>query len=613
MEYRLLQVKHILKHQKIGPGFLAATSIIAFAMMVRLILVLMHWPPTNSDEGTMYIMAYNIAYHGAWPLNFYHQAYMGPIEAYLGALLFHLTGGPSYTALRFGVLFLVTLFFISIYHLSRLVYSRSLALVTIAALSIGSIPYLTRQTIATGGSTQTLLFGTLAFLLAFWLSSTSQDEQTVHMSRRHLLGYAAFGLDVGVGLWSDMIILPSVLLASLLLCIFCWRDLLHRGKWLVMLFFILLGFLPCLVYNAMQGTNPIITLFNLIHGTGSQAPIALPGLWHNLVSTVQISLPTATGLPFCPVLEYPFLGDNTPPSLHCDIIHTTWGLGYLALASSALISTGVMLRLLHLYKDKKLLSIKQTLQNEHSEQVKQAQSATIIPSENHRDHVQQMTRFLLICMVFGTLFIYIPSSGPVDEPGYHARYLIGLLIATPAIISPLWHTAALLFPLTRWQRLRIYASRLLLTLLAATLIVGTYRAFREVPAAHTQQKQYEAVAHHLEELGVTRFYADYWVCYNVMIITHFRLICSVIDSGLTPNHERDQAGRLIVNNTGHSSWMCAKDLQLTMPEYDCLPALEELMRKIPPYQFHRYEFDGYVLYKSTRSQVQRKPMHPLLP
>ena len=90
---------------------------------------------------------------------------MGVIEAYLGAGFFHLFGSPSLFALRLGVILLVTLFFITIYLLSSMIFSRPLALVTLVVLSVGSIPMLTRQMIATGGSSQTLLFGALAFLL----------------------------------------------------------------------------------------------------------------------------------------------------------------------------------------------------------------------------------------------------------------------------------------------------------------------------------------------------------------------------------------------------------------------------------------------------------------
>jgi hypothetical protein len=408
-----------------------------------------------------------------------------------------------------------------------------------------------------------------------------------------------------------MVILPCVALATLLLITFCGRELVRKKCWLIVLLCAFVGFLPCLIYNAQQGTNPVITLFGLIHGTGSQAPTNLVGLWHNTINTIQISLPTATSLPFCPVLEYPFLGDNTHPSLHCTIIHTTWGLGYLLLTGATLLSTVTPLWYIYRQRKQDQLSAPSQIQD------KQSHENSDEEREWYQIRVRLTTQCLLAALIIGTLLIYIPSSGPVDQPGYHARYLISLLIATPAVLAPLWNSAStLISPLTsgsiwssiRWQTIRIIGSRIILATLMLILITGTTRAFEEIPQAHAQEQLHMDIAHHLEELKVTRFYADYWLCYNLMIETNYKLVCAVIDSGLTPNHERNKAARAIVNDTGHTSWICAKDLRLTMPEYNCLPALEAMMKKIPSYEFHRYEFDGYVLYKNTQPEIPKH--HP---
>src|ERR1700753_2872483 len=129
-EELLLKIKYF-KYMKLDLYTLLAIVLIGFAIGLRVVLALLHWPPTNSDEGTMATLAYNIAYHGERPLNFYMQDYMGPIEAYIGAFLFLITGGPSLMVLRFGVIFMVGLFFISIYLFTSLIYTRKMALVTI--------------------------------------------------------------------------------------------------------------------------------------------------------------------------------------------------------------------------------------------------------------------------------------------------------------------------------------------------------------------------------------------------------------------------------------------------------------------------------------------------
>ncbi|WP_149404218.1 ArnT family glycosyltransferase [Dictyobacter arantiisoli] len=561
---------------KLNRYSLAAFISIAFATVLRVVLVVMHWPPTNSDEGTMMIMAYNIAYKGERPLNFYQQDYMGTIEAYLGALLFRLTGGPSIMAMRFGVIFLTTLFFIAMYFFARLIFSKKMAIVTIALLSVGSIPYLTRQVIATGGSTQTLLFGTFAFFLASWLAMTYQRSLSFQVRLKRLPIYVLYGIVVGLGLWSDMIVLPVMAFATLLLLFFCWRELLVWGGWLCLIVGGLLGFLPSLLYNASIHKDPITTLLGLVHGTGSQSMLSMGALWINLVNTIQVSLPTATGLPFCPVNEYPFLGDNTPRTLQCGIIQSSWSFFYIALVVIGLVS--LILAVRHLAKKRKILPER----------------------EFHQELVRLVTQVTLLLCWSGILLVYIYSSGPVSQPGYHARYLITLLISTPAVMSPLYRAASQLKSLATWQRLRLYGSRALLALLALILVIGTGIAFSEVPRTQAAELSRMDLVANLERIGVTRFYTDYWTCNNLMIASDRKLLCVSVKANLVEHGNRYPPYQQIVENTPNASWMCPKNRYLTIWEYDCLPALNKMMQMMPPGNYKRYEFDQYVIYKNIR-------------
>src|SRR5260221_11096007 len=102
-----------------------------------------------------------------------------------------------------------------------------------------------RELYATGGSTQTLLFGTLAFLLAAWLSLTYRQDLPRGRRQLRLAGYAGWGLVVGLAKWSDLVVLPVVLMASGLLLLFCWRDLRSPAPWILLLGFII-GVVPLL-------------------------------------------------------------------------------------------------------------------------------------------------------------------------------------------------------------------------------------------------------------------------------------------------------------------------------------------------------------------------------
>ena len=76
---------------------LYALALIVLATVIRVTLAYQHWPLSNSDEGTMGIMALHIFSHGEHPIFFYGQNYMGATEAYLGAALFHVSGASLFT------------------------------------------------------------------------------------------------------------------------------------------------------------------------------------------------------------------------------------------------------------------------------------------------------------------------------------------------------------------------------------------------------------------------------------------------------------------------------------------------------------------------------------
>jgi len=399
-----------LKYLKIGKYELYAVALIVFAAGLRIVLAALNWPPTNSDEGTMGIMALHIAYHGETPQFFYGQEYMGALEAYLAAMFIHLFGGPSLFALRLGVILLVTLFFVSTYFLTRMLFSRQLALVTLAVLSVGSIPYLTRQMIATGGSSQTLLFGSLAFLFAAWLGLTYRRGVRLRVRLWRFGGYFCWGLVVGLALWSDMVVLPFLAMAGLLLLLFCWRDLLW--SWFGVVAGVFVGMFPSLQFSMLHQLNPLQVMLGLFQGTSSQAPHTLPGTLHGIYETLFVSVPTATGEPFCPVQEIAFLSDNTPRTPACEAIRGIWGVGYTVLLVLALVLAVVALW--------------------------RIPSRTEMDAGEKRQVVVRSCARLLLLLAGGLAIAgFAISSAPVSWPGFHARYLIGLLIITPVVIEPL--------------------------------------------------------------------------------------------------------------------------------------------------------------------------------
>ncbi|HEY6540493.1 MAG TPA: hypothetical protein VIZ18_06125, partial [Ktedonobacteraceae bacterium] len=193
---------------------MCAGAIIVFGTLLRLVFILLGWPASYNDEGTLGLMALHIAYKGAHPLLYYGQDYLGSLEAYLGAGFFHLFD-PSTPALRLGLLLLFALFLISMYILASLLYAKSLALVTLIFLSLGSPDVLLRQLMAAGGTPELMFFTTLLLLLTAWLALTASAsphtyykegdsghilplrQRPARLSWRRIAAYAAWGLIAG--------------------------------------------------------------------------------------------------------------------------------------------------------------------------------------------------------------------------------------------------------------------------------------------------------------------------------------------------------------------------------------------------------------------------------
>ena len=123
---------------------LGALGLIALAIGIRIALLSQGWPHTNSDEGTYGMMAINIAFHGEHPIFMYGQDYMGSTQAYLGAVIFRLFGISLFN-LRLGLVLLFALFMYSMYLLTRLLYTKGMALFTLLLLALGSSYVIYRQ------------------------------------------------------------------------------------------------------------------------------------------------------------------------------------------------------------------------------------------------------------------------------------------------------------------------------------------------------------------------------------------------------------------------------------------------------------------------------------
>lgn len=489
---------------------LSISVIIAGALALRLTLVAAGWPTLDSDEGTMGLMARHIAYLGERPNFFSGQDYMGSLEAYLAAGMFRLFGASVFT-LRLGTIALFGLFLLTIYLLSRLLYDRGLAFLTLFVLGLGSTEMLLRQVVATGGRLETMLFGSLALLLASWLA-LSRDVPISHRGRR-TLAYAAWGLVVGAGIWSDLLILPLAGAAWGLLVYCCRREVLTRGAFPVLLG-LLLGASPLIAHNltAAPGADSwhVFRDLNRAGGTGTFVRVSLG---QRLAGTLLVSLPAATGAnTLCPPTPSVSQEVAAPPRLtldRCAIIRSGWGVGYLILWGSAALLTVRALR-----------------------RVRRGASARGWSLTAHRATRRYCARLAVLAGVGLTLALFASSPAPARDPWSNTRYLVGLLLAVPILLAPLWEAVKGHGPARVAGSITIIS--LLITLLLGT--VGTARAVPEVRRAN--QEQYRLIDKLLAN-DATRVYSEYWTCNRLMFQSGERIACAVLEGDLRPGFDRD--------------------------------------------------------------------------
>ena len=559
------------KYPGIGKYELFALLIIALAVCLRLVLTALGWPTTNSDEGTIGLMARHIAYNGEHPVVFYSRDYLGAVEAYLGAAFFRLFG-PSLFSLRLGIILLDALFFASMYLLTSLLYTKKLALFVLVLLGLGSSAMFLRELYATGGSTQTLLFGTLAFLLAAWLALTYRQDLPRGRRWLRFAGYAGWGLVVGLGIWSDLVVLPVFLMASLLLLLFCWRDLRSPAPLCLLLGFII-GIFPLIVYNlqAAPGQDSLSMIIGLFRGGKSTSSAhTLPQLIRGIEATLDMSLPTATGDPFCQVAAVDYASDASPHALQCVILHTGWSTGYIILWTLA-----VLLTVKALWKLRARM---------------QAGSA-----EQRQEIVLHFARLCLLANAAVAVVGYAVSSGPQDAPHSHARYLLTLLIVTPAIIWPIWSAASKPLvkesPKQRFARSRaaVILNRGILLLIAVLFLMGTISIASDLPSSQQANQQQNELIARLEQVGATHIYADFWTCNRIIFVSQEKIICGVSDSTLIPSHNYYAPYYTIVHADLHSAYVFTYDI---FQKTDILHKADRL-----GHGFRRFVFDGYIIYQ----------------
>ncbi len=145
----------------------------------------------------MGLEAMHIFLLGAHPIYFYGQNYLGMGQAYAGAVMFRLAG-ISVFSLRLGLIVFDTIFLLSLCWLAVLLFSRTIALLSIAIL-VPAWPFLRDvELLADGGKPDIMAASALMFALASWLALSRPTNRPSGRQRWLRYGaFAAWGLVAG--------------------------------------------------------------------------------------------------------------------------------------------------------------------------------------------------------------------------------------------------------------------------------------------------------------------------------------------------------------------------------------------------------------------------------
>ena len=515
----------------------------------------------------MGLMALHIAQRAEHPVFLYGQSYMGALEAYLVAGLFRLFG-PSTFALRLGLVALFTLFLVTIYHLAGQLYGKWVALVSLALLSLGSEQMLFQQLEAVG-RVETWLFGALTLLLAFRLAISSERDSSVGSRRWRVFEFGAWGLVAGLALWSDMIVLPFLLLGALLLVVFCARELRARAGF-VLLLGLLIGVAPVIAYDVhaapQRSAVAILLQIYRMGGTGQTGISASPE--QGLAGAMLVTLPVMTGAnPLCSVSAqdaWPLSGRSSPHVIACTAVHGLWGAGMVALGaiSAAVAAGGLWLQW-------------------------RRRGARNWSREERADAVRRCAQLALLGSGALILILYILSPASAHVPWYNRRYLTPLWMVLPGVIAPLVTLST-----TSARHLKRVCNAFGLVVLAFLLVVlltGTVRTFRQTPDMQWWNNRQYAFVSDLLRIHASRIYSDYWTCDRIIFQSRERVICSVLDGHLRQGQDRYLAYRTIVGRARPPSYAFLAG----SPQ---AKAFERWIKRSGK-SFRRYSFDGYLVYR----------------
>ncbi len=514
---------------------LAVVVMLAAAAAVRLALAARGWPGVNSDESIMGLMTDDVLWHGAHPVFFYGQHYMGALQSYEAIPVFLALGATDF-ALRATTTLQFILFLAALYGFARAIYSPLVALGTLALLVFGSQDMLFGDVHAGIGAQDTWLFGTL--LLWFVVLRLRRPQHRI----TKLALNVGIGLAAGLGLWADFLIVPYLCAAGLALLVEARRWARRRspqqsrrslmGQALLVVAPAGIVLVPFLIETV---TSRGATFIEVLAAAGAAGAADGSGHLHVLNTLLSIPKQMADVL----LVSLPHVLGSGQVCRGCVV--------WPAPSGSVALADVLRLVLLSLPFSLAALACGLVAAIPLARDVRQARrqakgkSTPLLPSINGSDVApfdpRWWGRAMLVIGGGLTILAFALSNSSYQYALSSSRYLTGIYLCAPLFAAPLVRSSAQVW---RWLRaqmrrssvlprpglLAFLASGLLLAALAVN-VSGSEAILRQAYTASIPTGDAQTLAF-LEAHGATRFYTSYWACYRLAFESQEQISCALI-------------------------------------------------------------------------------------
>ncbi len=218
-------------------------------------------------------------------------------------------------------------------------------------------------------------------------------------------------------------------------------------------------------------------------------------------------------------------------------------------------------------------------------------STTLLSIEERKYTILEFARLMLLLSAAATIFLFVTSPSAAVRP-WSTRYLVGLLIALPAVLWPLWQgiRAVPIKHLTsKFARFTLALRSSIVVLIGAVFLIGTIAIFTLVPSIQALNQQDIVVTHDLSQAGITHIYSDYWTCDRLIFLTQEHLICGVVDDATTgPGLNRYTPYYTEVQADPHSAYVFVAGSSYV--------SAFELRIAANATRYRKMTFDGYMVY-----------------